>query len=49
MKEAIFRENLAEYDGRWNYNMNTDFRPRTHINAGIKMLPDQLCELLQYG
>ena len=39
MKEAIFRENLAEYDGRWNYNMNTDFRPRTHINAGIKCYP----------
>ena len=39
VKEAIFRENLVQYDGRWNYNMNTDFRPRSHINAGIKCYP----------
>lgn len=39
LKEAIFRENLLEYDGRWAYNMNTDFRPRSLIHDGIKCYP----------
>lgn len=39
VKEAILQENLANYNGRWAWNMNTDFRPQSHISAGIKCWP----------
>lgn len=37
--EAILQENITEYQGRWAWNMNTDFRPQSHISAGIKCWP----------
>ena len=39
LKEAIFRENPVQYDSRWAYNMNTDFRSRNFIPNGIKCYP----------
>ncbi|MCF0244361.1 MAG: RagB/SusD family nutrient uptake outer membrane protein [Bacteroidaceae bacterium] len=39
VKEAILQENITEYQGRWAWNMNTDFRPQSHISAGIKCWP----------
>lgn len=39
LKEAMLWENVANVDGRWAWNMNTDFRPQTHISAGIKCYP----------
>lgn len=39
LKEAILQENLAEYDGRWAWNMNTDFRTARMIPSGIKCWP----------
>ncbi len=37
--ETIFQENMQDYGGRWGWNMNSDFRPQTHISAGIKCWP----------
>lgn len=37
--ETILQENLLEYTGRWCWNMNTDFRPQSHIGSGIKCYP----------
>ncbi len=37
--EAILHENLNGFGGRWGWNMNTDFRPQTHLSAGIKCWP----------
>jgi hypothetical protein len=39
LKEAILQENLAEFDGRWAWNMNTDFRTARMIPSGIKCWP----------
>ena len=39
LKEAIFRENLVEYDGRWRWNMVNDFRPTNIESTGIKCYP----------
>ena len=39
LKEAIFRENLVEYDSRWRWNMVNDFRPQTIEYSGIKCYP----------
>lgn len=39
LKEAIFRENLVEYDGRWRWNMINDFRPTSIESTGIKCYP----------
>lgn len=39
LKEAIFRENLVDYDGRWRWNMINDFRPTTIESTGIKCYP----------
>ena len=37
--ETILQENMRDYGGRWSWNMNTDFRPQSHISAGIKCWP----------
>lgn len=37
--ETILQENIMDYQGRWSWNMNTDFRPQNHIGAGIKCYP----------
>lgn len=37
--EAILQENIVDYAGRWAWNMNTDFRPQSHIGSGIKCWP----------
>ena len=39
LNEAIFRENLVNYDSRWRWNMINDFRPRTIEATGIKCYP----------
>lgn len=39
MREAIFRENLVGYNGRWAWNMNTDFRSQRMVSSGIKCWP----------
>lgn len=39
LKEAIFRENLVDYDGRWRWNMINDFRPTSIESTGIKSYP----------
>lgn len=39
LKEAIFRENLIDYAGRWRWNMVNDFRPQTIEYSGIKCYP----------
>ena len=39
VKEAIFRENLAYYDKRWQFNMINDFRPTNITASGLKCYP----------
>lgn len=39
LKEAIFRENLVDYDSRWRWNMVNDFRPQSIEYSGIKNYP----------
>lgn len=39
MKEAILQENITELEGRWAWNMNTDFRTARMIPSGIKAWP----------
>lgn len=39
LKEAILMENLAEYAGRWRWNMVNDFRPPALESTGVKKYP----------
>ena len=39
VNEAIFQENLQDYDGRWRWNMINDFRPQSIETSGIKVFP----------
>lgn len=39
VKEAIFMENLINYDSRWRWNMVNDFRPQSIESSGIKSYP----------
>lgn len=39
VKEAIFQENLIDYDSRWRWNMINDFRPQSIESSGIKCYP----------
>lgn len=39
LNEAIFRENLFQYENRWRWNMVNDFRPKSIVSTGIKCYP----------
>ena len=39
VNEAIFQENLLDYDSRWRWNMINDFRPQSIETSGIKVFP----------
>lgn len=39
VNEAIFQENLIDYDSRWRWNMVNDFRPQSIESSGIKCYP----------
>ena len=39
VNEAIFQENLQDYDARWRWNMINDFRPQSIETSGIKVFP----------
>ena len=39
VNEAIFQENLIDYDSRWRWNMVNDFRPTSIEASGIKNYP----------
>ena len=39
LNEAIFRENLTDYDSRWRWNIINDFRPGSIESSGIKVYP----------
>ena len=39
LDEAIFRENLLQWDSRWRWNMVNDYRPQSIEASGIKVFP----------
>jgi len=39
LKEAMFMENLAEYENRWRWNMINDWRPMNINASGVKCYP----------
>lgn len=39
LNEAIFMENLIDFDHRWRWNQVNDYRPTTIIASGLKVYP----------